>query len=363
MKGDAPQAPVAQEARPEVKDVSQIPQQPPTDFQATSRSTPPTKPKKRLKLIILIASIILIGLGIGGFLVYKSFFVSEIEKTEEGKPVEMQYKGIWMPAPDPVFVDLDKAAEAGINTLAFQICYLVNDQGELRLPPEQKEFTISFIEEAHARGFKIWLNPEIVHESVLDKGGGSELRIMSEELIENTNLIENFKDGIIEIAKLAEEHDVEIFSPSSEMYVNLDFEKKGNERSRKLLVEIKPRLDAVYSGKICLRGEWPGDELSEYSCFGPGIGMIKNEEERKELVNKIEWSTKDKEIELIIGELYEGHDWEGMSPEEIKRGFEMALEAVEGKVSGVFILDTPRPTPLFPESFESTIKEFYAQEF
>jgi hypothetical protein len=41
----------------------------------------------------------------------------------------------------------------------------------------------------------------------------------------------------------------------------------------------------------------------------------------------------------------------------------MALEAVEGKVSGVFILDTPRPTPLFPESFESVIKEFYSQEF
>ncbi len=207
------------------------------------------------------------------------------------------------------------------------------------------------------------MNPEIVHESVLEKGGGSELRIMPEELIENTDLIENFKDGIIEMAKFAEEHDVEMFSPSSEMYVNLDFEKKGNERSRKLLVEIKPRLDAVYSGKICLRGEWPGDELSEYSCFGPGIGMIKNDEEREELVNKIEWSTKDKKIELIIGELYEGHDWEGMSPEEIKRGFEMALEVVEGKVSGVFILDTPRPTPLFPESFESTIKEFYTQEF
>jgi len=270
-----------------------------------------------------------------------------------------------MPAPGPVFVDLDKAVEAGINTLAFQLCYLVNDQGELRLIPGEKEFIASFIDEAHAKGLKIWLNPEIVHESVLDKGRGPEsqmLRTMSEEMIENTDLIENFKDGIIEMAKFAEEHDVEIFSPSSEMYVSLDFDTPGRPRSLKLIAEIKPKIDAVYSGKICLRGEWPRPEFSAYSCFGPGIGMPKNEEEKNELINQLDYNIRVNKKEIIIGELYEGHDWQGMSPEEIKRSFETALEAVEGKVSGVFILDVPRPTPLFPESFEDTIKEFY-QEF
>ena len=57
--------------------------------------------------------------------------------------------------------------------------------------------------------------------------------------------------------------------------------------------------------------------------------------------------------------MWEGNDWRG-SQEEALRGFEMALEAVKGKVSGIFILDTGRDyIQLFPESFESVIKEFY----
>ena len=64
----------------------------------------------------------------------------------------------------------------------------------------------------------------------------------------------------------------------------------------------------------------------------------------------------------MIGELWEGNDWQG-SQEDAKRGFERALEIVKGKVSGVFIIDVGRITPLFPESYESVIKEFYTQEF
>ncbi len=313
-----------------------------------------------MKTKILVVLLILVGLTLGGFFVYKNIFV----------PKEA-YKGVWMPLlgaslipgdylpegmkfflREPVFSDLNKAAESGVNTLAFGVGYWVDEQGEMTMLPGTEEFFASFIENAHARGFKIWLIVELAHP--VDEGGNP--RVMPEEWLENTDLIENFKDGIIEIAKFAEEHGVEMFSPANEMYVNI-----GGERSREVLVEIKPRVDAVYSGKICLKGEWPGDQLSEYSCFGPGIKMVKNEKEREWLVNKIERSTKDKNIELIIGELYEGHDWQGTPPEEMKRGFEMALEAMEGKVSGVFILDIGRPTQLFPESFESTIKEFYTE--
>lgn len=315
-----------------------------------------------MKKTIPIIIIILIGLVAGGFFVWKNFFV----------PKEI-YKGVWMGLlgasflpndyfpeemqfflREPVFSDLDKAEEAGIDTLAIGVTYWADKQGELKIPPKIKEFLTSFIENAHARGFKIWLIVELAHP--VDEGGNP--RVIPEEWLDNTDLIENFKDGIVEIAKFAEEHDVEMFSPANEMYVNI-----GGERSRKVLVEIKPRIDAIYSGKICLKGEWPGDQLSEYSCFGPTVKIPRNEQEKQNLINKIERATEDKKIELIIGELYEGHDWQDIPPEEIKRNFEMALEVMEGKVGGVFILDITRPTPLFPESFEKTIKEFYTQEF
>lgn len=321
-----------------------------------------------MKTKILIILIVLVGLALGGFFTYKYFFT----------PKEI-YKGVWMPAlgasvipknllPDnllpkgvdasvmePVFADFNKAEEAGINTFATQMSYWANEKGELTMPPEVKKFMADFIDEAHARGFKVWLNPEILH--YIKKGDPSQMRMIPEDWIENTDLLENFKDAIVETAEFAEEHNVEIFSPSSEMYVNI-----GRERSKRLIIEIKPRIEAVYSGKICLKAEWPIQEfLPHYSCFGPPVNMLKNEQEKNNLINHLE-QEREKNVELIVGELWEGNDWYG-SPEEAKRGFEMALEVVKGKVNGIFILDSGRTfKPLFPESFESTITELY-QEF
>ncbi len=368
MGNNIPQVPVTQKVQPGVKDVSQTPQKPPVAPQTPSSPTPPpNKPKKRLTLKILIILIVLVSLGIGGFFIYKNIFV-----PEKDKPVEVQYKGVWMallgvtllPSDylpeemeffirEPIFSDLDKAEEAGIDTFAIGMGYWANEQGEVSMPPKIEELLVSFIENAHAKGFKIWLIAELAHP--VDEGGNP--RVIPEEWLDNTDLIENFKDAIIETAIFAEEHDVEMFSPANEMHVNI-----GGERSRKVLVEIKPRIDVVYGGKICLKGEWPGDQLSEYSCFGPTVKIPRNEQEKQNLINKIERSTKDKNIELMIGELYEGgSSWQDIPPEEIKRNFETALEVVEGKVNGVFILDITRPTPLFPESFEKTIKEFYLE--
>lgn len=319
--------------------------------------------KKTLAILI-----ILVGLGVGGFLVYRKYFA----------PKEF-YKGVWMPGlgahlipedylpkdllPEgynmsvfkPVFADFNKAKEAGINTFAFQIGYFADENGELSLVPGEKEFLANFIDEAHAKGFKIWLNPEILHR--IDRGGSSEMRKIPEEWIENTDLIENFKDAIVETAKFAQEHDVEMFSPSSEMYVNI-----GRERSKEVIVDIKPQIDAVYSGKICLRAEAPNPPfVPAYSCFGLPVNMPRNEEEKTKLVNRME-QEEAKNVELMVGELWEGNDWYG-SQEEALKGFKAALEAVKGKVNGIFILDTGRTyRQLFPESFETTLTQFY-QEF
>lgn len=275
---------------------------------------------------------------------------------EEALPEGVVPEGYDISIMEPIFSDLDKAEEAGINTFAFQMGYYADEQGELNLFPGEKEFFANFIDEAHERGFKIWLNPEIIYLREGQQGSG--MRIIPEELIENTNLIENFKLAIIETAEFAEEHDVEIFSPSSEMYVNLDFEKPGRERSKEVIIDVKPKIDAVYTGKVCLRGEWALPEfLPYYSCFGAGIGAPRSEQEKNELINHLEQEIN-KDVEVIIGEIYEGSNWQG-SQEEAKRNFEMALEAAKGRVNGVFILDTGRIIPLFPESYESTIKEFY----
>ncbi len=364
MQDDKLQVPVAQEVQPEVKGV---PQQPFVVPQATSdEPTPPTKSKKLKLKTIIILIIALVSLVIIGFFVWKKFFVPETEKTEEG----YIYKGIGTPVLDysfsqvsmlpgkpedyrPAMFDLDWVAESGINTLSFNVGLWANEQGEIGTLPGVKEPLISFIDEARARGFKIWLAGELLRPVI--EGSPSEMRMIPEEMIENTDLMENFDSALIEWAKIAEEHNVEIFSPISEAHVNF-----GGERGKKWLAEIKPKIDAVYSGKICALGYWVIPELSSYSCFGPTIGVPKTEEEKNELINKIETELKKRDVELML-HLWEGNGWRG-SQEEAKRGFEMAFEAGKGRVSGIFFLDFPRPTPVFPESFEDTIKEFYAEE-
>ncbi len=92
MKGDAPQVPTTQEVQPEVKEVIQTPQQPPIVPQTPPIPTPPTKFKKRLKLIILITSLILVGLGIGGFYIYK--YILQQETVEEVSPSSVETSGI-----------------------------------------------------------------------------------------------------------------------------------------------------------------------------------------------------------------------------------------------------------------------------
>lgn len=263
---------------------------------------------------------------------------------------------------EPVFADLDKAEDAGIDTLAVQMSWRVDGQGEVTMFPKAKEFFADFIIRAHEKGFRIWLNPEIIYSREVE--GLSNLRRMPDKLIENTNLIENFKNAIVETAKFAEEHDVEMFSPSSEMFVNLDFEKPTRENSKKVIIDVKPRIDAVYSGKICLKGEWPNDDLFPlYSCFGPTIKLPRTEEEINRLVDNLEFQMQlEGKPEVIIAEIWEGDTWRGTA-EQTEKDFERTLEAIDGKTTGVFILDSGREyTQLFPESFERVIAEFY-QEF
>ena len=74
MVGDTPQAPVAQKVQPEIKNVSQTPQQPAVVPQTPSppagESTPPPKPKKGLKMkkiilfLVFMPVLILIAYGI-----------------------------------------------------------------------------------------------------------------------------------------------------------------------------------------------------------------------------------------------------------------------------------------------------------
>jgi len=317
---------------------------------------------------ILIISIILITLGAGGFLVYKKFCPKEIYKGVNMPTLTaVPYGDMWK----PTLMDLDRAAADGVNTLSFGPGFLVNKEGNIGLIGT-KEFLISFIDEAHAKGFKIRLVPGIVYsEKPVDfskepKGSSP----IPAEVIENTDVMQNLDLAVIEWAKIAQEHKIEIFSPVGEAHFVL-----GIKEMRNWLPKIKPQIEAVYKGKICLAGEWEWDfpELSSYSCFASSaIEIPRNEVEEKEVVNTVNrWveEAKERNIELMIGEIWYGPNWTGTA-EDAQRGFAAVFEAVRGKVTGVFVLDAPHfpppwdklMAPVHIEDFESVLKEFYTSE-
>jgi len=319
-----------------------------------------------MKKKILIILIVSIALGIGGVFVYKNFFPKEIYKGVNMPTLTaVPYGDMWK----PTLMDLDRAAADGVNTLSFGPGFLVNKEGDISLIGE-KEFLISFIKEAKAKGFKIRLVPGIIYsEKPIDfskepKGSSP----IPAEVIENTNVMQNLDSVVIEWTKIAQEYKIEFFAPVGEPHFVL-----GIKETRNWLPKITSKVEAIYKGKMCLgEVEWNFPELSSYSCFAPCIEIPRNEEQEIELVNKINrWyeETKEQNIEFIIGEIWSGPNWTG-TKEDAQRGLEAVFEAVKGKVTGVFVLDAPYfpppwdklMAPVHIEDFESVLREFYTSE-
>ena len=156
-----------------------------------------------MKTTTLIILIILIGLCIGGFFVWKNIFVSE-EETE----VEI-YKGIWLPAlivfeSDYLASNMQKLKDIGINAVFLQGLPALPESyfEKLPVPPEtlekikellpiEKELMIADIQTAHRNGLKV-----VLTTSIDPKPEREEMDL------------EALNSKIIEYAKLAKEYNV-----------------------------------------------------------------------------------------------------------------------------------------------------------
>lgn len=330
---------------------------------------------RKLLFVILFVILLLVLIGLFFYIneyVYQEKCPAKILNRNISGEKEI-YKGVYMPTLSgsslredyrPYSFNLDKAAENGINTLAFGPMFYANDKGEVWLVPETKEFLISFIKEAQSKGFRIWIILEIMFpepdlSQKFFRGGPGPI---PKEILENTDFIQNLDSAVIEWAKIAGELKIDIFSPLNEADNKLGIEKRVS-----WLEEIKPKIEEVYSGKICLKGEWNTSAFNNsYSCFAPTIETPENEEEKDKLaitINNWAEDAKNRNLKFIIGEIWSGPGWKGR--EKSKKEYAMALETTKGKVDGVFVLDgiSPRffPAPAGLEDFKCVVREFYAQ--
>ena len=306
---------------------------------------------------ILIVLIILIVLGVGGFFVYKNMTGLKVEKgVVPASSAEVRiYKGTWTPTlltENSIKLNsyMRKLKTLGVNTVFFQAGPPQAEHCLEGLPPDsklakkvkeilpvQKELIINNIQTAHRNGLKVALTMSTCMPA-------------SEKIT-----LEAWNSRVIELAELAEEHEVEFFAPMNEPEALF-----GPSASATWGQEILPKIREVYHGKIIWKGASIGDiqpdpghpNLTNFSGYdylgfsiGVGTGTIEDLPERVDyaLDTILGFAERDNCKGVMITEFYGNlpYSWEERNWNEEKeaRANEIILEKGKDKVVGFFALD------------------------
>ncbi len=199
-----------------------------------------------VSLWLITALIIIVGLGVGGFFVWKNVYDSK---------EEVIYKGIWDPVlgledEDYLASNAQKLKGLGINTIFIAALPPIAEPEFERLEeifspelvervkeviPNEKEFLIETIQTAHRNGFRVALT------------------VGDPPVKENVDM-EALNLRIVEVAKIAEEYDVELFSPLNEPEMIFSGTRNVGPWRQEILHKVKE----VYHGDITWNGAFPG---------------------------------------------------------------------------------------------------------
>jgi hypothetical protein len=302
--------------------------------------------------------IILIALGMGGFLVYRNMTGLKVEKGVVPAPATQVrvYKGIWTPTlltENSMKLDsyMRKLKSLGVNTVFFAASPPQVERCLESVPPDsklakimkkiipiRKELLISNIQIAHKNGLKVAITL-------------SKCMPAAEEIP-----IEVWNSQVIEYAKLAEEHQVEFFAPMNEPEVLF-----GPSASATWGQEILPKIREVYHGKVIWKGGaagdiepppgQPGPNFSGYDYVGFTIGAGSGTQTLEDFSQRVDYW-----LETILEYAERGNcegvmiteffgklpgKWEEFAWTEEKeaKAHEIVLEKAKGKVYGFFALD------------------------
>ncbi len=346
----------------------------------------------------------LVIIGIVGIVIVGIIFTIWYVQRDLDKPVEVEYNGIWMST--LLFRDMNylesnvqKLKDMGINTIyivAFppypeatfeklketfvpEIVEMFRD-----LVPIEKELIIANIQTAHNNDLKVALS--VIKPPVLE-----------EKDIEELNL------KIIEYAKLAEEHDVELFAPMAEPPNIIN---NGIWRQ-----EILLRIKEVYHGEIFWSGAGiglpdkeatsqiatqPKGDFAGYDYIGFSTlffpSEILNPEERLQFAHMLTLEDYSQYVEEALDYKLAIAERDGvkgviitefgvigtiamsessvlsLSEEEMARAYEIVLEKGSGRVVGLFanseFLGIELPgIPLLKENLktEEVIKRYFTE--
>jgi hypothetical protein len=289
---------------------------------------------------------------------------SQVEKGVFPRKDIKIYLGIWMPALSHPGMhsteDREYLKRIGANTAAFaiQIPYLENGELHQRSLEVAKTKARSLIRYYKEGGLAIFFSPD----PVLARYFGEPAPIPSEV---REIFLKNYESAIIELAKIAEEEQVEIFSPMNEP----DY-KLGIRRSSTWGQEILPKIKKVYSGKILWNGslarafdsgkriDFSGYDIAGFTVF-PWRGLGNYNQLIDFYLETIRRQAKEDDVDKVF--ISEFGVYFRAKAEDEPRALEMVFECGEGKVDGFFVLDPPQGfgTPIKESHLEAVIKKWF----
>jgi hypothetical protein len=274
------------------------------------------------------------------------------------------YLGVWLPAlSHPGMHSLEDREDLkgiGANTAAFavQIPYFKNGQLHQQSIESAVSKARSLIRYYKEAGLAVFFSPDPVLARYY--GEPEPIPEKSREVF-----LKNYEAVIMELARIAEEEQVEIFSPMNEP----DY-KLGIERSSSWGQEILPKIKKVFSGKVLWNGslarafeygqriDFSGYDIVGFTVF-PWRGLSGYEQQIDFYLRKMKQQAKEDGVgKVFISEF--GVYFQAQVTNEPE-----ALEAVfkqgEGRVDGFFVLDPPRGfgTSLKGSNLEPVIKKWF----
>ena len=338
--------------------------------------------KKKIFIPILIYLLLLPGI----FYIYSGSTPKE--------EVEI-YKGIWMPTSclsptlQSMAFDFSRMKDDGMNTVQFgPIHYSIG--GKIYPTPWDKALTIAYIQSAHRKGLKVFLNLDLYYITKPQQFFATSPTVPEEAFKE---IQEQYESFVVEWAEIAEKYEVELFSPMNEPEI-----KFGCGASSGWGQQIISKIKEVYHGEVVWRGvncgeviwnpeshdhggQWKdcdvGVNFSGYDYVGFTICPDAELKEYPQSVNDniktaAAFAKRDGAKGFMITEFWVPSPREGegyhYTIEEKAKAQEIVLQTArdaEDKAAGLFVCDAPAGWgPSFKGTIiEKVVKKYFLEEY
>lgn len=248
---------------------------------------------------IIIISILIVVLGVGGFFAYNNFSQpggegergfgqappgQGSEETTGALNIEVPeppagkvsiYKGFWMPCgfypdyPCQSMADPEMLKDAGANIASIAPNVKINSRGEVKFeaPFDYVEQSLAYwAKKYYENGIRLSLAIEVSYQKEFTSGGG-EPQPIPRDIASQPGFLDEYDKIVVKVAKLAEKYKVEIFSPMNEPDLKL-----GEQAANKWAQDILPVVKENYSGKILWKAA--GGALNKYDTNFKGYDII-----------------------------------------------------------------------------------------